>query len=101
MQTDIAVIEKDELLRLLERHASAAAEHAVDRIQEEIEHLYDRVRAVNGVHTKYTLAELLDVSPETVMTYVRDGRLRVYRPGRNPIFLIDDVIEFIKAHEEK
>lgn len=101
MKNEIAVIEKEELLRLLEQHSSAAAENAVNRITEQVEQLYEHMRAVNGIHTKYTLAQLLDVTPETVMTYVRDGRLKVYRPGRNPLFLIDDVIAFIKANPDQ
>ena len=97
----IAVIEHEELLRLLESHSSAAAENAVQRISDEIGKLYEQMRAVNGVHTKYTLAELLDVKPETVMQYVKDGRLKVHRPGRNPIFLMEDVITFIKANPDQ
>ena len=71
------------------------------RISGEVAKLYEQMRAVNGVHTKYTLAELLDVTPETVMQYVRDGRLKVYRPGRNPLFLLEDVITFIIANPEQ
>jgi hypothetical protein len=59
------------------------------------------MRDVNGVLTKYTLAEWLYAAPETVMQYVRDGRLQVYRPGRNPVCLLEDVITFIIANPEQ
>ena len=83
------------------RARERAAENAIEPHIRQVGKLYSHRRAVSGVLTKCTLAEWLDATPETVMQYVRDGRLQVYRPGRNPVFLLEDVIKFITANPEQ
>ena len=85
---------REEMNRALQQHLGEITDKA-ERLEKALDHM-------DGVLTKQRLARLLNVTPATVMnTYVKEQGLPVYRPGKAPIFLLEDVKAWLKEHPDR
>lgn len=90
------MLTRDEMRADIERAVQAALDSRMTNLQR----LEEIALAMDGVLTARMVAKKLGVSARTVLdSYVPQG-LRVYRIGKAPLFLAEDVVEFVKAHPE-
>ncbi len=88
--------------RLIEEATSRGVDNAMGSIGAELAVLKEIVLLEQGIYTWAVLAEMLGVgSRETLMSYVKEKGLRCYRPGKTPLFLKSDVVDWIKRFPEQ
>lgn len=76
-------------------------EKVLGNLIDETNRLHRALQRTGGVMTKHELARELNVKPHTVMqNYVKKLGLPVYRPGKAPLFLWEDVRAWLKEYEE-
>lgn len=96
---NIAIVDRHELEQLIEGRVARGLETALAPISKDLATLRDITLMQQGILTRNALCDLLDVSVDTVRRYEAKG-LRVYRPGRSPLYLLDDVVAFIRQHPD-
>ena len=92
----LVVVEMLELERSIEQSVNLALSQTMERYAGDLATLREVMLASQGVLTKHVVARMLDVTAETVMEYVRSRGLKCHRPGRAPLFLLEDVVEWIR-----
>lgn len=92
-RTEVHGIGPDELTRRIVQ----AFEEPLDVLDE----LRALRRELRGVYTADAVGDMLGgISAETVKRHHAGNGLPVYRPGKCPLFLREDVIEYVKQHQE-
>jgi delta-aminolevulinic acid dehydratase/porphobilinogen synthase len=95
----VAVLTPQEVQQLADAAASSAANRALEGVQRQMQALTEAASAARGVFTQKQLCEYLSVGEDTVRRY-RQAGLRCYRVGRDPLYLLEDVIAFIRGHPD-
>lgn len=90
----------------LERYLRAAVAEAFTAVleghAEEVRELRRGLFAAKGLLTAPEAGEVLGgVTAETVMSYVKDQGLPCYRPGRRPLFRLDEINEWVRGFPEE
>lgn len=77
-----------------------AVETALDRRLADLDVLREVMLLAQGILSAHLVGRLLGVTARTVTErYVPQG-LKVYRVGQTPLFLTEDLVEFVKAHAD-
>jgi hypothetical protein len=97
----VAVMEASDLARLVEEKVESALARMLGRQSRALELSRETAFMTQGLLTKQMAGRLLDVQPATLMEYVRKGELPCYRPGKAPLFLLQDIVGWVQRHESR
>lgn len=95
-RTEILTLTPDELRQEITEAVSAALKEQA----RDLKALRVLVSSAQGFYTARTLAVLLGVSAETIKYRWAKRGLKAYRPGKDPIYLREDVLAFIRQHPD-
>ena len=96
----VAVLTPDEINEIARQAGARAAREAVQGVAGDLKRLSGILQEQRGVLGKQQAMDLLEITDEgTLRKYVQMG-LRCYKPGRRPLFLLEDIIAFLKEHPE-
>lgn len=99
---NIVVADRDALQGCVQSAVAEAVSVVVEAHAEEVRELRRSLFAAKGLLTAHEAGEVLGgVSAETVMSYVKDLGLPCYRPGRRPLFHLDDLKEWVRRFPEE
>jgi hypothetical protein len=94
-------MDASDLARLVEEKVESALARMLGRQSRDLELIRETAFMTQGLLTKHMAARLLDVQPATLMEYVRKGGLPCYRPGKAPLFLLADLVEWVRLHQDQ
>jgi hypothetical protein len=94
----LAVLDAGDLARLVRQEVASGIAQTLGEQTRDLQLLREAIYASQGLLTKPLAARLLDVEPATLMQYVRRGGLRCYRPGKAPLFLLTDIVDWMRQH---
>lgn len=95
----ITVLTPEEVREIASESAHLAATMAVEHVGRQIRELSELAQAARGLFTQQQLCEYLNVSEDTIRRYRKQG-LRCYRIGRDPLYLVEDVVAFVRQHPD-
>lgn len=96
---NIVLADPDDLGREIRKAVAEAVGAVVEAHAKEVRELRRSLVATKGVLSAHEVGEVLGgVSAETVMSYVKEKGLPCRRPGRSPLFLLDEVRDWVAGH---
>jgi hypothetical protein len=95
----VVVLTPNQVRDLVDRALREGADRALEGVRRDLQAVLESTRAMRGVLSESQLCELFKISDQTLRAYRRRG-LRSYKVGREPVFLTEDVIEFIRQYPE-
>ena len=93
------ITDRSELEEVVEGVVSRAMQTNMREIERCLSDVRELALMQQGILTRNALCQLLGVSVDTIRRYEEKG-LVCHRPGRSPLYLLDDVIDFIKQHPD-
>lgn len=97
--TAVTVLTPDQVQDLADRIASSAVSRALQSVSADIKALMKATRHARGILDQQAACELFKCNEDTIRRYRKEG-LKVYRVGQQPFYLMDDIIEYVRAHPE-
>src|SRR5690606_4070166 len=93
-RTELHGLDPDDVGEMLER----AVRQANAPLEAAMRELRRAQRAIAGIYDKEGLAEMLGIEPRTVEKWCRERGLPKRKIGRQPVFLLHEVVAWVEAH---
>lgn len=96
-QVEVVTISVSQLEEIVEDAVTKAVKGSLESVGRDISTIRECAHATTGILTKSGVARLLGVTTDTIGSYVREQGLPCHRPGKAPLFLVEEVKDWVQC----